>query len=224
MESDPILPTLFRTHLKKAFSLVGQTPRAYSIKELWDKVEIISSPRLARKRLADLAKKEGRLAFDYESNCIKPDKPKAKIFAASFCLNGEDTFTFMVENDETLKAISPVLRSRRLAKIASNLKNEERWTLRMLGHPVAYWYHDTMLAAHTIDNRKDITGLKFQVFIYFGVPDYNKFVSSLLEASDHEGYNKIHQIDSKDLMLYNGLDSLLEYMVMVEQRKVLGLP
>jgi len=33
------------------------------------------------------------------------------------------------------------------------------------------------------------------------------------------GRNKIEKLDKHDLLIYNGLDSLLEYMVAMEQRE-----
>jgi uracil-DNA glycosylase family 4 len=218
---DPTMLKLFQEHLRKAFSLVGKEPRAYSMKELWAKVETITSPREARLRLKKLAKQEGVVAFDYEANAIRPDRDEARLWAASFCLNGEDTFSFKIENEETLRAISPVLRSPRLRKIAHNVKNEERWTRAKLGHPVVNWDWDPMIAAHVIDNRQGITGLKFQVFLYFGIPDYNKFVTPFFETGKN-GFNRIHEVDTKDLLNYNGVDSLVTYMVAEEQKRVLG--
>lgn len=221
---DPALVRMFNNHLRAAFRKVKETPVTWTMKELWAKVETIDSPRLARKRLKKLAKQEGVLAFDYESTCLKPDgdDPRRRILAASFCLNGDDTFALLIKNEETLRALSPVLRSPRTKKVGSNIKFEERWTRAKLGHGVTGWFHDTMLAAHCLDNRKGVTSVKFQAFLYRGVPDYDRFVEPYM-VENEAGFNKLATMDPKDLLNYNGLDSLLEYMVTEEQRKDMGL-
>jgi hypothetical protein len=79
-----------------------------------------------------------------------------------------------------------------------------------------------MIAAHVLDNRKGVTGLKFQAFAQLGQGKYNTHIESLLEAKDKTHINRIHEIDMGDLLLYNGLDSLLEYKLAMKQRKAMG--
>lgn len=219
---DPAILTLFHRHLRQAFSLVNKKPPAVDVRDLNAKIEIITSTSLARKRMNDLSKKEGILAFDYEANSIKPDRPEAKLYAVSFCLNGEDTFACLL-NESLYPELAAVLQSKRLAKVASNMKNEDRWTKRKLGFFVPNWYWDTMLAAHCLDNRKEITSIKFQAFLYFGIPNYDRFTEPYFRNDKRTGLNTIHKMDHKDLLTYNGLDSLLEFMVCMEQRKAFGL-
>lgn len=220
MKEDPVLMRMVKNNFKAAMALEG-TPIPYpTLKELQDKVECISNPRLARLRLRDLATKKGDLAFDYETNGLKPDLKGHRIVSSSFCLNGEDTFACLV-NDRTLPYISKVLLQKRLRKIASNLKFEERWTMKMMGHPVTNWGWDTMLAAHVLDNRPGITSLKFQAFVQFGVPDYERYAKPFLKARDSNGFNRIEEIGTKDLLVYNGVDSLLEYLLSVRQKELM---
>lgn len=224
MNEDPVLLKLWHQHLARAFKLTERKPVAYSMKELWAHVETITSPRLARLRLKDLARKSGRCAFDYEANCLKPDRKEAKLLAVSFCLEGKDTFSLLIKNQETLDSISKVLRNPKLRMIASNMKNEERWTKAKMGHYVANWWWDTMVAAHVLDQRKGITSIKFQAFLYFGVPDYDRFVERFMEEDPRNpGYNTLDKMDTKDLLNYNGLDSLLEFMVAEKQQQDMGL-
>ncbi len=221
---NPITELIWHRQLRQAFDLVDKPVVAYSMKELQDKVELIYSPRQARLRLRDLRKKKGRVAFDYESNCLKPELPKAKLLACSFCHEGEDTFSFLIKNDDRLlKELALTLRHDKFRLIASNMKNEHRWTKSKLKVSIKTWWHDTMIASHIIDKRKNITSIKFQVFLYFGVPDYDRFVEPFIR-SDKDGYNKLETMDPKDLLQYNGMDSLVEYMVAIEQRKALGMP
>jgi DNA polymerase len=220
--NDPVLNRLFRNHLKQAVKLEGVQFRGETLEELKSQVEIIESPRLGRLRLKDLAKKKGILAFDYEANRIKPDHPRAELVAVSFCLEGEDTFSILL-HDSHMAPLSRVLRNDRFLTIASNIKNEERWTRSKLGHGIPNWYWDTMLTAHFLDNRGGITSLKFQSFIHLGIADYDSVVSHYFERMDSEGFNRIRDCPVGVLLEYNALDSLLEFKVYQRQRKEMGL-
>lgn len=219
---DPVLNRLFAQHLKRAVELEDIAVPGENLEVLKKQVDTLTSPRDARLRLKALARKKGVVAVDYENNRLKPDDPRGKIVACSFSHEAEDTFSFMVEESHHA-LMSKVLRNPALLKVASNLKHEERWTIARLGHRVRGWHWDTMLAAHTLDNRSGITGLKFQAFIHLGIADYDSVVSQYFEDTDAEGFNKVMDVPRRDLLLYNALDSLLEVLVMRRQRKAMGL-
>ena len=80
-----------------------------------------------------------------------------------------------------------------------------------------------MLAAHVLDNRKGITGLKFQAFVQLGQESYNDHVGGLLKGDKKSHINRIHEIDVHDLLLYNGMDSLLTYKLAIIQMKEMGV-
>jgi DNA polymerase I-like protein with 3'-5' exonuclease and polymerase domains len=119
---------------------------------------------------------------------------------------------------EAIEATSLILKSR-IPKIGCNIKFENNWTKTHLGHNVKNWWFDTMVAAHVLDNRKGITSAKFQAFVQLGQPSYNDHIEPYLKGK--MGLNKIHELDLDDLLLYNGLDSLLEYKVAMIQMKQL---
>lgn len=217
---DPVLDLLFRGHLRSAIKLEETPIPGEPLETLKKRVEIVTSERETRLKLKDLAKRKGILAFDYESTGIKPDHPKHRIVSCSFCLDGEGTWAGMITPD-LHRYLSRVLKREKLLKVASNLKNEERWTIAKLGHPVASWFWDTMLASHVMDNRGQISGLKFQSFVRFGIADYDSAVEGFLKSTDGSGFNRIHEIPVRDLLLYNGLDSLLEFRLMVLQREAM---
>lgn len=214
------LTIIFREHLRQAFSLEDVPPPSLTLEALKSEIEIIQSPRLVRLKLRDLAKKEGKIAFDYETTGLKPDGKKHKIISCSICFEQRETFAFMMDN--SIKPyLSKVLLSKRLGKVASNMKFEERWTRAKLGHPVENWFWDTMLAAHVIDNRSGITSIKFLSYIYYGIGDYDSHISPYLHSKIANGLNRIDEIDKKELLVYNGLDSLQEFRVMEKQRRIL---
>jgi len=98
---------------------------------------------------------------------------------------------------------------------------EERWTLKKFGHGATNWGWDTMLASHCLDNRPGICSLKFQSLVRLGVPSYNDKIEPYL-VNQKGPYNRIHEIDMKDLLLYGGIDSVLEYRLAMKQRHDMG--
>jgi DNA polymerase I-like protein with 3'-5' exonuclease and polymerase domains len=192
---------------------------ALSFDDLKASVEIIKDTADAKKILNSLAKEEGYLAFDYETTGLKPDDERQKIVSVSLCWNKRRTVAFKM-SEELKESLSLVLKNGKLKKIASNLKFEERWTRAKLGHGVKGWYWDTMLAAHLIDNRSHISSIKFQAFVLLGVADYSSHVDEYLKSVGDSDYNRIEELNEDELLLYNGLDSLLEFLVMKRQKEI----
>ena len=171
-----------------------------------------------RKLVQDAKRMDVPIAFDYETTCLKPEYHGAEIISCSMS-NGRWTIAYpwtgstVADTDEVLR--HPI------RKIASNMKFEDRWTRKHLGHPVAGWYWDTMLAAHVLDNREEITSVKFQSFVLLGVKAYDEHVEKYLKSFDTSHLNRIKELDLKDLLLYNGMDALVEFLVARKQIKLL---
>ena len=220
-DEDELLVNITLQQLDAAVRLETTPPTGLLLSDLEQEVEIILNESSARTRLKELLGKRGRVAFDYETTGLKPERKEQRIVSCSFCFEGEDTFAFQV-TDGTMKLLSKVLRSRDLLKIASNLKFEERWTIAKMGHGVEKWDWDTMQAAHILDNRRGVTSVKFQAFIHLGIGEYNASVGEYLRSETTNGLNRIYDIDVRDLLLYNGLDSLLEYKVAEVQKELMG--
>lgn len=197
---------------------LGAQPLSYYI----DLVRVLSSKEAVKWLETLLKEQSGDLAFDYETTGLKPDSKEQEIVSVSFCWAGVDTVAFMWD-DAVAPLVSKVLQSKKFRKIASNMKFEDRWTRAKLGHPVARWYWDTMLAAHLIDNRRGITSIKFQSFVELGIGDYDAHIHPYLDSGSSNGLNRIRELDKDELLLYNGLDSLLEYVIYQKQREVIGL-
>jgi len=219
-DEDPILVQMFVSDLERALNCekVIQEVPPITLPALKNSVEIIEKPH---SRLADLATKRGLLAFDYETTGLKPEMKGHRIVSCSFCFEGRDTWAFKV-TDELLPELGRILFSKNLKKIASNLKFEERWTRHFFGRGVAEWYWDTMLAAHVLDNRSGVTSIKFQSFVRLGVGGWEDDVKGYLRAEGSNEKNRIDFIPAHDLLLYNGLDSLIEFMVMLHQKREIG--
>ena len=88
-----------------------------------------------------------------------------------------------------------------------------------MGHTVRNWDWDTMIAAHVLNSQPGVTGLQFQSFVLLGIEPYDEHIKPLLKNVGKSPFNQIHKIDLRDLLLYNGLDSLCAYKVAMLQMK-----
>lgn len=184
-------------------------------------VEVIINHSDAAEVIREMSRSKRPMAFDYECNMLKPDGRDASILCASIS-DGERTIAFPFHGD-VVEAFTTFVRCK-APKIASNLKFEERWTRRHLKVRVRNWKWDTMLAAHVLDNRPDITSLKFQSFVVLGQETYNSQIESLLQSDSTRTPNQAKsEISQHQLCTYCGLDSLLEWLLAQYQSSHLGV-
>jgi len=170
------------------------------------------------------------LAFDIETTGLKPyDKNNHKIVTISFCDSWDSAYAVPFPEDKrNIKRLKKLLENPNIGKIAANMKYEATWMKILHGIEVFPWSFDTMLAAHILDNRPKITGLKFQAYVQFGILGYEDYVNSYLKSPDSNTPNRIMELTRnkdalKKLFIYNGMDSLLEYRLAVKQMRQLGM-
>jgi len=216
----PVLRIHFNKHIANALKHDGKPWD--TVPDYRKEITIVQEPRKAAAQIRKMIKRGGAVAFDYETDRIKPDNKESRIVSASVCWRGKHTIAFPWHGD-AVTAVGELLRSP-LPKIGCNLKFEDRWTRRHLGHRVRNWYWDTMLAAHVIDNQPGITSIKFQAFALLGAPSYDGHIKKFLQGIRGQESNQIDLIETKDLLLYNGLDSLLQYKVAIKQMEILEHP
>ena len=84
------------------------------------------------------------------------------------------------------------------------------------------WRWCSMHAAHVIDNRSKFTSLKFQVYVNFGIGDYDSSVSKYLKGKDPTRPNRIDEAPIEELLMYCGLDSLFCHRLALKQMEVVG--
>lgn len=215
-QNDRFLDKTFARHLEAAFELEGKpwkNPPDYR-----PKIEVLMNPDEAAARLRKYAQKPAAFAFDYETNMLKPDAPNARIRSCSVCYGGKETIAFPWVKS-VFEPMRRLITSSKHMKIASNVKFEMRWTLAKLGVSFRGPFHDTMVTAHGMDNRKGTASIKFQAFVRLGQEDYDSHIKPYLQSKESGGNaeNRIREVGMKDLLLYNGLDSLLEYRVAMMQ-------
>jgi len=165
---------------------------------------------------------KGWAAFDYETNCLKPEVDGAKVLCASVCLGGwnKDMMTVAFPmSGEIRESWIRFLRSP-VPKIAQNLKMEDRWSRVYFKTEVNNWVADTMLNAHILNCNKGITGLKFQAFVHFGEAGYDDITAPYLSGSGK--LNRLHELPIEKLLLYCGIDSLMIWRLFIKQMRELG--
>lgn len=175
-------------------------------------------------------KKPYLLAFDLETTGLKPyDTSRHEIASISFCFDGEQAYAIpFPKGDKEMKMLRRVLEDPQIGKIAANMKFENLWMKTLHNIQVAPWVFDTMQAAHVLDNRPGITGLKFQSYVRFGTPVYEDEVAPYLRSGSSNEPNQIMKAMQSSFMrdkvlTYNAIDSLLTYRLAQMQMAELGV-
>jgi len=216
-QNDPVLQLWFDRYLERALELDG-TPFPDGAPNYESEVERIYDPLAVGHRLKKVLEKGGTIAFDYETDRLKPDSLGARIVSCAICWEGKRTFAFPWHGDG-IQWMGEVLKSDKVRKIGANIKFEERWTRREFGRGVRGWLWDTMQAAHVLDNRSGINGLKFQSFVRLGQGPYDTTVSPFLKADNSNAANRIGEVELSTLLLYNGMDARLTWELAQLQMK-----
>lgn len=209
----------FTRYLQKACRLAARGKRPWkTVPDYTKKVERLYEDVAVVEALKSFVAAGRPVCFDYETNRLKPDDLGAEIICCAVS-DGRRTIAYPWSR-RCAAATKNLLRSS-VPKIAQNLKFEERWTRKLLGVSVRNWDWDTMLATHWLDNRSKITSIKFQAFVLLGTESYDDHIKPYLQAAQKGGNenNSIHKLDQKSLLLYCGLDALIEYKVAMMQKK-----
>lgn len=217
-EKNRAVELIWKKHLREAASLKGRPWK--KAPDYKSQVIVERVPRQAAQLIKEITKMGKPAAFDYECNMLKPDGDRAKIWSCSIS-NGAITVAYPWLG-EAVDATQKFLQSP-IHKIASNFKYEERWTVKEFGHGVNRWSFDTMLVAHLLDNRPNISSIKFQAFVLLGQPSWEDKVKPYFESSGPNVPNRIKDVDLRTLLEYNGMDSLMELEVAKIQADQLGV-
>lgn len=174
--------------------------------------------------LDKIIKEKPTTAFDYESSNLKPYAKGERILTVGTSFDGKEAFAFGLHHPEarwtkeqldviTAKWVE-VLLDPAIPKFAHNIRMEHSWGLRTLDAYTEGWAWDSMISAHILDERPEYTGLKFQVFVNWGLEGYEKEAHKYLEPT-----NRLHLCPLKTVLLYNGMDALFTYRLRRLQQK-----
>jgi uracil-DNA glycosylase family 4 len=175
----------------------------------------------------------GIVSIDYETTGIKPHAPGHRIVCASVALSPSFAYVFMIpQNRADLLPFLQLLENPNVEKMAHNMKYEHTWAMVRWKVETQGWLWDSMQAAHILDNRRGVAGLKFQTFVNFGEPDYSSEISPYLrskEDKDSNAFNRVLKLcESKQgqrkLMKYCALDTIYQYRLALLQQDRIWAP
>lgn len=220
--------TIWEQDLERAFSMVDVPFPHFEDEE--SQIEIVEKPKEIFLLFQDLMRKQ-LMAFDIETTGLKPyDTKNHRIVCTSFCADPNKAYVVGQLGPGNIRRLKQLLEYPDLFKIAANMKFEDTWENVINGIQPFPWVHDTMLAGHLLDNRKGITGLKFQVYVQFGVIDYDSEIEEYLKADDTNAnsVNRIMELEEspagrRKLRIYCGMDSLFEYRLALLQMEQMGI-
>lgn len=163
-------------------------------------------------------------AFDYETTGLKPQHSQHNIVTCAISTDPDKAVAFNLKN-RSKPLLKQILSADHIKKIAANMKFEDLWTRTKLRTQIKGWLWDTMLAAHCLDNRPGITSLKFQAYVHYGLIDYDSHIEEYLKSKEKHGnaFNRIYEADRNELLIYNGIDALLEHRLARKQMLHFGI-
>lgn len=208
-----VLSLLFRSYLKQALQL--ETEPWEEIPDYRSEIHVMYDADKVVEEIKALMAFGAPITFDLETDRLKPDHPDARIVCCSVS-NGQTTISFPWDG-KSGGWMENLLNSD-VPKYGWSIKFESRWIRKKTGIWVNNWQWDGMLGAHWEDNRRGITGLKFQSFVRLGFDSYNDAIEPYLKAKNSNERNRIDEIDLKQLLVYCGFDSLLEHKICQMQR------
>lgn len=206
---------LVMDHLRSALKLKGR-PWPKGVPDFKSKVTILFDDKEAADKINLFTAFQNPIAFDYETTTLKPHGPHARILSCSVS-DGKTTIAFPWFG-KAIEAMKILLGSK-IPKIGGNMAFEHNWTREKLGINIKNWIWDTLLGAHWANPRGGIVSVKFQSFVLLGAKDYDSHVDPYKRSKSDGGNdpNRMHELDINDLLLYNGLDSLYEFMIAKKQ-------
>jgi len=228
--TDDVALLVFKQDLQNALSYLNKPVPDYNYK---DSVYCLYDINDIKQALEEASYHTDLVALDYETDGLKPFRSGHKIYSMAVAFrNGESgqiqSYAFRITSELRRPIIKFLLSS--CQKVIANISFEETWSRVIFNCPISNVVFDPILGAHVIDNRTGITSVKFQTYVNFGVSDYNSHIAPYLEAPSRarkvEGshaFNQISKIDTDDLLLYNGLDSLYELILAEKQMAQLDL-
>ena len=161
------------------------------------------------------------VAFDFETDRLKPDHPDSRILCCA--LSDGDRAVAFPWAGPVVPAMKQFLTSD-TPKVGANVKFEDRWCRRVLGVGVRNWAWDTVVNAHLIDHRKQITSVKFQSFVLLGAGSYDDQLKAHMNSENNNSPNSLRGVSLDKLLLYCGKDALFESLIAEAQAERLGIP
>ena len=175
-------------------------------------------------------KKPAAISLDWETTGKKPHAKGHRIVSGAIAWSRNHCVSFLM-HPNIVPALRAVLTDPDIKIIAHNASFEMTWCKVTLGFWPLKVHWDTMLNAHLLDCREKSTGLKHQVYINYGVSDYDTMGpykrGLLVKEQGANAFNRFAEEQTLEkirweLLLYGGLDALYTWRLAEDQAKQFG--
>lgn len=222
-----VAETIWYNDIRKALRCVHIPFPDYSTYE--DCIHYVFTEEDFRKAIIDINTYE-KVYFDIETTGIRPYRKGHKILCTSVAVAPDKVYVWM--NDKKRNNIfSKTLTNGYSKKSAHNIQFEDMWVSEIFKCNVNNWDWCSLNAAHILDNRKGVSGLKFQTYVNFGICGYDDKVESYMESKEKNtyganGFNRLEEFikdyGEKELMRYCALDSLFGFWLWEKQKDIIN--
>jgi uracil-DNA glycosylase family 4 len=226
-ESKPEVETVWKSDIKRALKFLDADKPV--VENHREKVTILRDEQSILRALHRARVRKGYFSFDYETTGLRASVQK--LVCVSFCQSPDRAYSFMLDNasDAVRQAWREIMLDDKIGKISHNLNFESQWSRFHFDIDHIQWAWDSMLCAHVLDNRPGICSLKHQAFLNFGVTPYDDLVGPFLRSVDPRNpaapnriYEFIERYGQDELLIYNGIDSLVAFRLAMRQMSELG--
>jgi len=149
-------------------------------------------------------------ALDFETNQLSPFKDNAKLISMSLCNDPLKSYCIPLEgiSDKLIVAIVKFIKNSQVS--CHSGKFDSIWSANLLGTFLDNRTYDTILAAHVLDERRDIKSLEFQSYLYTG-EEYKGMVDR----------KNMDNADRATVYKYNNYDAKFTKYISIQQKKEL---
>ena len=164
------------------------------------------------------------LAFDLETNCLRPYADNSKILSIAIGHHGH-TISIAVDHpqakwtpkqkQELRRILSGFFNTYKGKLIAHNLSFDLEWICEKYGKHLAWLgprWQDTMAQAYLIDSRPNGLGLDFLCIQYFGL---------MLKSQSNVDRSNLETTELEEVLPYNALDTKYTHVLYKTQRETL---
>lgn len=165
------------------------------------------------KNILHLIKQTKEIAFDYETTNASPYDDDFEIIYFAF---GNATTAWVFHEDlwkdkpmvwaYIKRELKRILTNKAILKIIQNSKFEDLSSRYRLGIKKIENVFCTMVATHTVDERRGCTSQDFQNLVRFGIPPYSEEIKKYIETTKEQKVNRIREAPKASMIQYNGLD------------------
>lgn len=227
---DEHLKSTNKRYLEQSVKNLSRKP--FEFPDFASQVTILTDFKKVIFHLKRILRTKPEITVDYESTGLNPYKLGHRIYCVSID-DGDRSYVFPLQRPgfwdenqygEIIDLYHKILEDPEILKTAHNRNFEDSWSTHVAGARVVNgWDWCTMNTAHLIDTREKYCGLKFQVFLHFGIEGYDDEIEPYLETHEKgQIFNTIQNAPMDKLHLYCGIDTVGTRELKKVQKQILS--